>query len=214
MHKALLSSGNPYPEEKMPFYALGMNVAMQVGGELKGILSKDELEAMVTGFGDTMLDKVNVSGGILQNYGPKLNEILVARTNKGMDGEKQKGEEFCAAYLEEHASATKTDSGLIFHETQVGAGESPNADSTVLVHYHGTLTNGSVFDSSVERGEPIKFPLKGVIQGWQEGLALMKVGSKATLVVPADIAYGDRGSPPVIPPGATLQFDVELIEVH
>jgi FKBP-type peptidyl-prolyl cis-trans isomerase FkpA len=200
----------------MPFYALGMNVAMQVGGELKGILSKAELASMLHGFSDTMLDKVTITGGLLQQYGPKLNEILVARTSQGLDGEKKKGSDFAAAYLADHASkgALKTASGLIFHETSAGSGAKPNANSTVLVHYHGSLPDGAVFDSSVQRGEPIKFPLKGVIQGWQEGLALMTVGSKATLIVPSDLAYGDRGSPPVIPPGATLRFDVELIEIQ
>jgi FKBP-type peptidyl-prolyl cis-trans isomerase FkpA len=84
----------------------------------------------------------------------------------------------------------------------------------VLVHYHGMLPDGTVFDSSVERGEPIEFPLRNVIQGWQEGVAMMKVGGKATLLVPAEIGYGDRGSPPVIAPGATLVFDVELIDVR
>lgn len=83
----------------------------------------------------------------------------------------------------------------------------------MLVHYHGTLTDGTVFDSSVQRGEPIKFPLRNVIKGWQEGVAMMKVGGKATLVVPPEIGYGDSGSPPVIAPGATLVFEVELIDV-
>ena len=86
-------------------------------------------------------------------------------------------------------------------------------DSTVLVHYHGTTTDGRVFDSSVQRGEPIKFPLRNVIQGWQEGVSMMKVGGKATLVVPSNIAYGDSGSPPVIAPGATLIFEVELLDI-
>jgi FKBP-type peptidyl-prolyl cis-trans isomerase len=81
------------------------------------------------------------------------------------------------------------------------------------VHYHGTLIDGTVFDSSVERGEPIKFPLRNVIKGWQEGLALMRKGGKATLVMSSELAYGDNGSPPVIAPGATLVFDVELLEI-
>jgi FKBP-type peptidyl-prolyl cis-trans isomerase FkpA len=82
-----------------------------------------------------------------------------------------------------------------------------------LVHYHGTLCDGTVFDSSKDRGEPIKFPLSNVIKGWQEGVSMMKEGGKATLVVPPSIGYGDNGSPPVIPPAATLVFEVELIEV-
>jgi len=83
----------------------------------------------------------------------------------------------------------------------------------VLVHYHGTLPSGQVFDSSVDRGEPIEFPLNGVIKGWTEGVAMMTEGEKATLVCPPDLAYGAQGSPPVIQPGATLVFQVELIKI-
>jgi FKBP-type peptidyl-prolyl cis-trans isomerase len=90
-------------------------------------------------------------------------------------------------------------------EMTPGTGASPELTSTVEVHYHGTLTDGSVFDSSVDRGQTISFPLNGVIKGWQEGVALMKEGGKATLVVPSDLAYGDEGSGEVIPPGATLK---------
>lgn len=83
----------------------------------------------------------------------------------------------------------------------------------MTVHYTGTLTDGSIFDSSVQRGEPLKFPLGNVIAGWREGVAMMRTGGKAELIIPSDLAYGDNGSPPAIPPGATLKFEVELLEV-
>ena len=89
----------------------------------------------------------------------------------------------------------------------------PTAADTVKVHYHGTLIDGSVFDSSVDRGTPATFPLNGVIKCWTEGLQKIKVGGKARLVCPADVAYGDRGSPPKIKPGSTLVFEVELLEI-
>lgn len=120
------------------------------------------------------------------------------------------------AFLEAEAAkpgATKTESGLIYTETKAGTGASPAATDKVKVHYHGTLRNGEVFDSSVDRGEPATFPLNRVIPCWTEGVQKMKEGGKARLVCPSDIAYGDRGSPPKISGGAALVFDVELIEI-
>jgi FKBP-type peptidyl-prolyl cis-trans isomerase len=109
----------------------------------------------------------------------------------------------------------KTASGLEYVEVEAGTGEQAAAGKTVSVHYTGKFQDGKVFDSSVSRGEPIKFPLGAgrVIKGWDEGIALMKVGGKAQLVIPPHLAYGESGAGGVIPPNATLVFDVELVSV-
>ncbi|HEX4986215.1 MAG TPA: FKBP-type peptidyl-prolyl cis-trans isomerase [Burkholderiales bacterium] len=107
----------------------------------------------------------------------------------------------------------KTASGALITTIKEGKGPSPKATDTVKVHYTGTLVDGTVFDSSVQRGQPATFPLSKVIKCWTEGLQEIKVGGKAKLVCPASIAYGDRGSPPVIKSGATLVFEVELLEI-
>ena len=101
----------------------------------------------------------------------------------------------------------------MYQELKAGTGESPKATDKVKVHYKGTLTNGTVFDSSIDRGQPATFGLNQVIKCWTEGVQLMKVGGKAKLVCPSDIAYGDPGHPPTIPPGSTLVFEVELLEI-
>ncbi len=111
------------------------------------------------------------------------------------------------------AKAEKTATGLEITHLRVGNGPAPKRSNRVQVHYHGTFPDGTVFDSSVDRGQPATFPLNRVIRCWTEGLQLMKVGGKAKLVCPPQIAYGARGAPPKIPPNATLHFDVELIDI-
>ena len=106
-----------------------------------------------------------------------------------------------------------TKSGLIYTEVVRGTGVRPKPTSVVEVHYHGTFVSGEVFDSSVERNKPARFPLNRVIECWTEGLQKMKVGGRSTLVCPPQIAYGARGAPPRIPPNATLTFEVELLEI-
>ena len=106
-----------------------------------------------------------------------------------------------------------TASGLQIETLKEGTGATPKATDTVKVHYTGKLLDGTVFDSSVERGQPAEFPLSGVIPGWTEGLHLMKVGEKARLVIPPQLAYGSAGAPPQIPPNATLVFEVELLDI-
>ena len=110
--------------------------------------------------------------------------------------------------------AKRTASGIVITKLKEGTGPSPKATDTVKVHYHGTLPDGKVFDSSVQRNEPATFPLNGVIPCWTEGVQIMKVGGKSKLVCPAALAYGDRGAPPDIGPGATLIFEVELLGIE
>ena len=120
------------------------------------------------------------------------------------------------AYLEKAAAepgAVRTASGLIYRELRAGSGSSPTATDTVTVNYRGTLVNGTEFDSSYKRNEPASFPLNQVIPCWTEGVQKMKVGGKAELVCPASIAYGEQGSPPTIPGGATLIFEIELLRI-
>ncbi len=115
------------------------------------------------------------------------------------------------------AAPGKTDtlpSGLVMTELVAGEGVSPSATDVVVVHYHGTFPDGRVFDSSVDRGEPARFPLNRVIKCWTEGLQRMKVGGKSLLICPPAIAYGPRGRPPKIPANSTLHFEVELLGVQ
>lgn len=119
-----------------------------------------------------------------------------------------------AAEAAKEPSAVVTPSGLVFRSLKDGQGASPKASDKVKVHYRGTFLDGKEFDSSYKRGEPISFPLNGVIACWTEGVQMMKVGGKAKLTCPASIAYGARGAGGVIPPNATLQFEVELLGIN
>lgn len=228
----------PYDDTQMPFYALGVNLAMQVGGgqgnnnNLKTLLNDDELDIVLNGFCNQMKKGttkttteeqeenstsapavVDDAKMILQTYGPQLNDILQNRSSMAMNRIQKQGEEYVQNFLKNHPESIQKESGLVYCPTIEGTGLSPTLQSTVEVHYHGTLIDGTVFDSSVDRGQTITFPLGGVIRGWQEGLQLMKEGGKATLVCPSQLAYGDAGSGDVIPPRATLQFEVELLKV-
>ena len=198
---------DPKTEDEKTIYALGLALSRNLA---QFNLTPAELELVKAGITDGVLGKDKKVD--LDTYGPKLQELAKARASVGAAEEKKKA----AAFLEKAAAekgATKTKSGLIYSEIKPGDGESPKATDKVKVHYHGTLPDGTVFDSSVKRGEPATFPLNGVIPCWTEGVQLMKVGGKSKLVCPSDIAYGDRGSPPTIKPGAALVFEVELIEI-
>jgi len=172
-------------------------------------LSPAEVEIVKRGFADAAAGKPAVD---INAWGPKFKTLGQARSARVAEREKATA----AAYLGKAAAepgAVKTASGLIYRELKAGTGASPVATDTVKVNYKGTLVNGTEFDSSYRRNEPAQFGLKGVIPCWTEGLQKMKVGGKAVLTCPSDIAYGDRGHPPVIPGGATLIFEIELLEI-
>jgi len=195
-----LAADKPKTDEDKTLYFLGMMIA----GNLKPFdLNPKEAEMVKAGLFDEVngnameLDQEQYMGRIME-----LGQARMARVSSAFieDAKNQKG-------------AVTTESGLVFRETGKGDGASPTPESTVKVHYHGTLPYGTVFDSSLERGEPVEFPVKRVIPCWTEALQKMKVGSKSHIVCPAAIAYGDRGMPPTIPGGSALAFDVELIEI-
>jgi FKBP-type peptidyl-prolyl cis-trans isomerase FkpA/FKBP-type peptidyl-prolyl cis-trans isomerase FklB len=194
-------------EDQKTLYALGLALAGSLG---PFGLTEAETALVAAGLVDGALNRDKKVD--LQAYRPKIQELQRARLASAATKEKAAGQTFVAKAATE-PGATKTASGLIITHTKPGTGVSPKATDTVKVHYHGTLMDGSVFDSSVQRGQPATFPLSGVIKCWTEGVQLMKVGGKSRLVCPSDIAYGDRGSLPRIRPGATLVFEVELLEI-
>jgi FKBP-type peptidyl-prolyl cis-trans isomerase FkpA len=147
----------------------------------------------------------------LNEWGPKIQPLAQARAVRVSEREKTNS----SAYLAKAAGepgAVKTPSGLIYREIRPGTGASPKATDTVKVNYRGTLVDGTEFDSSYKRNEPMQFALNGVIPCWTEGVQRMKVGEKAELVCPSDLAYGDRGRPG-IPGGAALIFEIELLDI-
>lgn len=141
-----------------------------------------------------------------------INEYFAEVQTKAVKLNKEAGEEFLR--INSHkAGVTTLPSGLQYEILTEGQGDKPKLTDTVRCHYHGTLINGVVFDSSIDRGEPAEFPLQGVIKGWTEILQLMPVGSKWKVTIPSDLAYGDRGAGQLIQPGSTLIFIIDLIAI-
>lgn len=151
----------------------------------------------------------------LEKIGPAMDEFMQKKQQSYLGKLKNKNQGETAAYftkLKENKAIVELPSGLRYEITKAGDGAAPKATETVKVHYTGTLIDGTVFDSSVQRGEPAEFPLDQVIPGWTEGIQKMNKGGKIKLYVPAHLAYGDDGRPG-IPPGSTLIFDVELLDI-
>ena|SRR5436190_1501155 len=193
-------------EEQKTIYAIGLSMAQSLSSL---DLSPAEVEILKRAFSDAAAGKPAVK---LEDYTPKFQAFSQSRSTRAAAKQKI----VAKAYLDKAAleqGATKTPSGLVYRELVAGTGPSPKATDKVKVNYRGTLTNGTEFDSSYKRNQPAEFPLNGVIPCWTEGVQRMKVGGKSQLVCPADIAYGDRGSPPLISGGATLVFEIELLGV-
>jgi len=199
--------GQVETEDDKAFYSLGY-VVMKRASEFQ--LDEREKEAVRAGAQDA-LDGKEPSVEIA-DYQQRLAGIFRDRRARGSEAEKLASQEW-VDMLAKEPGAVKTDSGLVFIESEPGSGERAQPTDTVRVHYHGTLRDGTVFDSSVQRGDPAVFPLNRVIPCWTEALQRMRPGGKARVVCPSTIAYGDRGAPPHIQPGAALHFDVELIEI-
>lgn len=200
----------PKTDDEKALYSLGV----ATGRDLQGFsLTDQELEMVKAGFSDGIRDTGKLKQDEMTAVLPKLQELYKTRMEANAKKEKEAG----AAYLVKAAAekgAVKSASGLVYRETQAGTGAAPKPEDVVKVHYTGKFPSGKVFDSSVERKEPASFPLNGVIPCWTEGVGMMKVGGKATIVCPPDLAYGDEGRPPQMPGGATLVFDVELLEIE
>lgn len=194
-------------DDDKTFYAMGY----MLGGNLQRLtLSDVELAALYKGI--TMAAKNEKSEVDMAKFQNRIQEVFKARMDKVAAKEKEAGKSFVDNFVKTEG-ATKTASGLAYKVIKEGTGATPGPEDTVEVHYHGTLSNGEVFDSSVERGKTISFPLNRVIKGWTEGLQTMKEGGKTKFVIPSELAYGEAGAPPKIPGGATLVFEVELFKV-
>ena len=194
-------------DEQKTVYALGLQMYRSLG---RFDLSPAEVELVRRALADAAAGKPAVD---VNEWGPKFQAFEQTRTARVAEKQKAASNAYLAKAATE-PGATKTESGLIYKDIQPGTGASPSASDSVKVNYRGTLIDGTEFDSSYKRNQPASFPLSGVIRCWTEGVQKMKVGGKAQLVCPSDIAYGDNGHPPVIPGGATLIFEIELLEIN
>lgn len=187
-------------------YAFGVDIGTNLqNNDIKGI----NPDALSKG----MMDNQDGGGIMTKEEASKYIQEFFAAQAKAKSASAQ-GE--ANNFLQENASregVVVTESGLQYEILTAGTGAIPTFENKVSVHYHGTLLDGTVFDSSVDRGQPAQFPVGGVIKGWTEALMIMPVGSKWKLFIPSDLAYGDRGAGDKIGPGSTLIFEVELLEI-
>ncbi|MBN2640746.1 MAG: FKBP-type peptidyl-prolyl cis-trans isomerase [Victivallales bacterium] len=200
-------------EAEKTSYALGMDI----GASFKKLPVEIDLESAVAGMSAIFNDEKPQLGQqefveLMQKFQMQLKQAGEKHAQELAGKNKQQEKDFLAANKKADG-VVETASGLQYQVLETGDGEKPSAESVVKVHYTGTLPDGSVFDSSVQRGEPAQFPVNGVIAGWTEALQLMQVGSKYRLFIPAGLAYGSRGAGQSIGPDQMLIFEVELLDI-
>lgn len=196
-------------------YALGLNIGRQLKQMgLKDTLNIQDFAASINDIlqGNPLKVNPNEAQNILNDFFAELESKQQAAAAEAGKAARMEGEKFLAANAK-NPGITVTSSGLQYEVLNEGTGKQPKASDTVRCHYEGRLLDGSIFDSSYQRGEPADFGLRQVIAGWTEGVQLMKEGSKFRFYIPYNLAYGERGAGPSIPPYAALIFDVELIKV-
>ena len=195
-------------------YALGLSIGRQLSQMGVAELNADDFAQAVKDMIDGKESQIptNEAQQLLGEYFRQQEEKQRAEAAEKYKGAKSEGEKYLTENAKKDGVITLP-SGLQYQVLQEGNGKSPKATDKVVCHYEGMLVDGTMFDSSIQRGEPATFPLNGVIAGWTEGLQLMKEGAKYRFFIPYHLGYGERGAGASIPPFATLIFDVELIEV-
>ena len=194
-------------------YSVGANIGANIGAQ--GLTDEVDVEALLAGMRDGMSGNLQISDEEIITILQGLQADLEAEAMAAQEAFAQQGRDFLAQNGA-RSEVTTTESGLqyeVISESDLAGAPSPAAEDSVSVHYHGTLVDGTVFDSSVDRGEPMTIPVNGVIPGWTEALQLMNVGDKYRLYVPPELGYGPNPVGP-IPPNSVLVFDVELLDVQ
>lgn len=202
-----VTGAEPKTDEEKTIYALG-HMASQ---RLKNFdLSPQEFQVWIKGVQDGLAGKESKVD--MKSFSLDVAKLNDARSKRVAEKEQKEAEPYITKMKGEDG-ATALESGVVYKEVKAGKGENPLKESVVKVHYHGTLRDGTVFDSSKDRGNPATFPLNRVIPCWTEAVQKMKVGGAAKVTCPSKTAYGDRGAPPKIKPGAALTFEIELLEI-
>lgn len=201
-------------QEEQFSYALGIQFGAQIVSQLRNSQLPLSGAALALGVSDVLnQNEFKLTDEQMQTVMAAVQQEIQNRENEMRVASAEMGKEYQAEYAKQDGVVSTTN-GVLYKVLTAGDGATPTLDNSVTVHYRGTLIDGTEFDSSYNRNEPTTFPLGSIIPGWQEVLQLMKAGSKWEVVIPPQLAYGENGAPPAIPPNATLVFEIELIEVQ